>query len=383
MKFWISCALGFGLMLMALAWGFSQWNLRYYTDYIGDRLELLAELRRGAMVEYFETAQAELRFWSKNEQLLGIQQQFNQVWQGHDAADIAEINRLYVTDNPNPAGFLLNLDDAEDGSEYSALHARVHPVARLFVTQRGYYDFFLIGPQGDIYYSVEKERDFATNLQDGPWSSTALAQAFSAAKKGESGNVMVLSDMREYGPSGGAPAMFAATALHDDAGEFIGVLALQLPTDRIIGIMAYTAGMGETGETYLVGEDLLMRSDSRFSEDSTILAQSVSTPAVSRALAGERGREMIDDYRGVPVLSGFVPLELGLFRWSVMAEMDQAEISAFAAEQQPPLGGVLALIYGLSLWTVWYWRGRRLPEDSIAQPAIDLNGSDASGGLDS
>lgn len=383
MRFWIASAAGLALMLVVMAWGFSQWNLRYYTDYIGDRLELLAELRRGAVEEYFATAQAELRFWSKNDRLLETQRQLNDVWQASEAHDIAEINRRYAVDNPNPAGFLLNLDDAGDGSDYSELHARLHPVARLFVTQRGYYDFFLIGPDGDIYYSVEKEADFASNLESGPWKDTGLAEVFSAARKGRSGKIIAVSDMREYGPSDGAPAIFAATALHDDAGVFLGVLALQLPTDRIVGIMAYTAGMGDTGETYLVGEDLLMRSDSRFSEQSTILSQSVETPAVARALAGEQGREVITDYRGEEVLSGFVPLAVGNNRWAVMAEMDKAEIVEFAAGQQPPLGGVLALIYGLSLWTVWYWRGRRLPEDSQGLPGIDLPDSEASAGLGS
>ena len=96
MRFWLSCALGFAVLLIALVWAFGQWNLRYYTNYIGDRLELLAELRRGAVEQYFATAQAELRFWSKNDRLLGIQQQLNETWQASTAEEIAEIFRLYV-----------------------------------------------------------------------------------------------------------------------------------------------------------------------------------------------------------------------------------------------------------------------------------------------
>ena len=65
--------------------------------------------------------------------------------------------------------------------------------------------------------------------------------------------------MQPYGPSSGAAAIFMATAIMSQEEEFLGVIVFQLPTDRIVSIMNYTSGMGETGETYLVGEDLLMR----------------------------------------------------------------------------------------------------------------------------
>ena len=86
MKFWLRWALGLAVFMGLLVVAYSQWNLRYYTDYIGDRLELLAELRRGAVEEYFATAKAELRFWSENDDLLAIQQQLNALWPGLEAA---------------------------------------------------------------------------------------------------------------------------------------------------------------------------------------------------------------------------------------------------------------------------------------------------------
>jgi hypothetical protein len=47
----------------------------------------------------------------------------------------------------------------------------------------------------------------------------------------------------------------------------------------------------------------MMRSDSRFSFESTVLLQHVDSPTVQLALSGEEGRGVIDDYRGVEVLS--------------------------------------------------------------------------------
>ena len=86
--------------------------------------------------------------------------------------------------------------------------------------------------------------------------------------------------------------------------------------------------MGDTGETYFVGQDGLMRSDSRFSETSTILKQIVATRAVDKAITGEIGVEIIDDYRKVPVLSAFKPFDFLGQRWAILSEKAIAEIEA-------------------------------------------------------
>ena len=106
-------------------------------------------------------------------------------------------------------------------------------------------------------------------------------------------------------------AMFMARAMIGPEGRILGVLALQLPTERIRSIMQFTAGMGESGETYLVGPDLLMRSNSRFSSHSTVLQQQVDTPTVRRALAGVAEVDTLGDEPG-PVRRR-VPSHLGFW----------------------------------------------------------------------
>ena len=103
-------------------------------------------------------------------------------------------------------------------------------------------------------------------------------------------------------------------------------MAFQVPISRINQIMQFTGGMGETGETYIVGQDLLMRSDSRFSDTTTILRTLVDTETARRALGGEKGVHMADDYRGIPSLSAFAPFEFEGLRWAVVAEIDEQEL---------------------------------------------------------
>ena len=142
LRFWVAWGAGLALLLLLTVWALLQWNLNSYSSLVSDRLLLLAELRRGAVQEYFATADAELRFWSTNRDMLAAQAALVEIWE-HDQTVVNEVREAYVESNPHPAEFRLNLDDAGDGSAYSDYHARMHEQARLFVTQRGYYDFFL------------------------------------------------------------------------------------------------------------------------------------------------------------------------------------------------------------------------------------------------
>ena len=379
LRFWsITCSIML-LSVLALGWGLAQWNLKKFSNEVADRLILLNELRRGALQQYFATAEAELQFWASSPHILLTQRELTRMWTMEAPEQCARTLRSsYIENNPHPVGELRKLRRAGQ-SLFDDLHAELQPMASLFVTQRGYYDFFLIGLDGYVYYTVEKEDDFGTNLLEGPYSDSGLAQAYRSAL--ESPGSVAMTDLAAYAPSAGAPAIFMAQAISDPMGQPLGVLAFQLPTDHILDIMNYTEGMGRTGETYLVGTDGLMRSDSRFSEETTVLRKPVDTVTSRLALTGEEGVQYTPDYRGVDVLSAYASMDVAGTRWAVLAEIDRDEVVAIASEERPALSGILALIYGLSLWSIWYWRGARLPADDDATVA-DLDFGRADGGDD-
>ncbi|MGR3177347.1 MAG: methyl-accepting chemotaxis protein [Candidatus Anammoxibacter sp.] len=101
--------------------------------------------------------------------------------------------------------------------------------------------------------------------------------------------------------------------------------------------MQQRGGMGKTGETYLIGSDKLMRSDSyRDPVNHTVKASfanpdkgSVDTEAAREALSGKTDTKIIIDYNGNSVLSAYTPLKVGNTTWALLAEIDEAE--AFAA----------------------------------------------------
>jgi len=261
------------------------------------------------------------------------------------AGTTALAQSLYIGDNPNPLGSKHALDAANDGSTYSRLHARYHPIIRSYLEKFGYYDIFLVDPAtGHIVYSVFKELDFGTSLTSGPYRDTNFARAFRAAAGAATPDAVFLEDFEAYGPSYEAAASFIASPIVD-GGEVVGVLVFQMPVGRINEIMQQTEGLGETGETYLVGRDLSMRSQSRFTDEPTILARKVDTEGARAAIEGQTGVATYDDYRGVPVLAAYAPLDIEGLKWGVLAEIDTEE--AFAA-----VGHLRAIAVAVALVTL-------------------------------
>ena len=290
--------------------------------------------------------------------------------------------QLYLSENPNPLGSKDTLDDAGDGSRYSALHSKFHPVMRDFLYEFGYYDIFLVEPEtGHIVYTVFKEIDYGTSLLTGPYKDTNFAEAFRASLNSTDRNSTTLVDFAPYHPSYNAAASFISSPIYDGS-ELIGVLLFQMPIDRINSIMQRRAGLGESGETYLVGPDHLMRSDSRFSDDSTILLQSIDTETAAKGLAGESGVEIVPDYRGIPVLSAYQPLDILGLAWTILAEIDEdeafAEVSALRTTMNWIMIGASAIVIlvALALATFIAKRIRSAAIDNISRGDLSTEVAD-------
>ncbi len=237
----------------------------------------------------------------------------------------------YIADNPNPLGEKHKLDHASLGGDpYDRLHDKYHSVFRSYLEKFGYYDIFLVDPDtGHIVYSVFKELDYATSLLTGPYKDTNFARAFRRARDAGKKDAVILEDFEPYSPSYDAAASFIASPIYDKT-ELAGVLIFQMPVGRINEIMTHNAGLGKSSETYLIGGDHLMRSQSPFKEESTIGKFKIDTVAVDEVLSGKSGKKIIDDYRGVEVLSSYAPVTVEGLKWGLIAEIDKEE--AFAAE---------------------------------------------------
>ncbi len=123
------------------------------------------------------------------------------------------------------------------------------------------------------------------------------------------------------------PLCFIGKRIVSQNDKSIGVLALQIPIRDINNIMLEDSpenGLGKSGEVYLVGDDFLMRSDSRFIPNS-VLNIEVKTISAINAFKDKIGSSLIDDYRTVSCLSSYDRISVSGLNWAIIAEIDYDE----------------------------------------------------------
>ncbi len=231
-----------------------------------------------------------------------------------------------------------------------------------YIRKYGYTDLFLIYPDGNLFYSVAHKADYGTNLINGPYKATGLAKLFQQVlKTGTFG----FADPEPYPPSDGKPAAFIAQPMISENNiEF--VIAAQMSYEDVNKILQDQSGKGINCRTYLVGSDKLMRSD-LFSDSSEYSVKTsfanpdkerMETRSVQNALAGNKGFDIITDYRGRQVLSAYMPMDVCGTRWVLIAEIDSEKALAAVRHLSNVIGGsallfIILIIVG-SLWISGY-----------------------------
>jgi len=238
-----------------------------------------------------------------------------------------------------------------------------------YIRKYDYYDLFLITPDGHIFYTVDHESDYDTNILNGKYADTNLGEL---VKKVLQTRQFGIADFKPYAPSKDAPASFIAMPLTDGK-EIQLIVALQLSVDSINSIMQRREGMGKSGETYLVGPDYLMRSDSFLDRDNHSVKASFANPAngsvrteaVTEAVSGKTAEKVIKDYKGNPVLSAYTSVKMGETTWAVIAEIDEDEVMS-------PIYNVLfsIVIAALIIGVVVAFLGFSIAK-GIAKPLMD------------
>jgi two-component system, NarL family, sensor kinase len=100
-----------------------------------------------------------------------------------------------------------------------------------------------------------------------------------------------------------------------------------LDYNKIKQILFERTGMGNSGESYLVGQDLRLRSQSRFFPNKGPYSFSVKKENVANAFRGKNGKGIFEDYRGVPVYSVSSRLEIPNLKIVILSEIDVDEVT--------------------------------------------------------
>lgn len=340
------------------------------------RLTAVRESRRRQIEYYFERIRSDVTAYANDQTILRA---------AHDLTrSFASMARPARRGDELARG-LATMQDAARSDPAIAAHLQVmrdtDPHIRGHLERHGYYDVFLVNPGGDVVYTYKREADLGTNLLRGPYRASNVAAAFRAAAAATEPQFARFVDFEPYGPSGGTPASFVSSRVHGSDG-LIAVLIFQISIDDINAVMTENSnwqdgGLGESGETYIVGTDHRMRNDSRFfieqpeayfrtlentgtdeavirqirRNETSVLLQEVRTEATEAALEGLTDTRNVVDYRGVRVMSSFTPLDIPDLHWVMLSEIDETEAfrSVYVLRERLILSGLIILLVAVGL----------------------------------
>ena len=323
------------------------------------------------------------------------------------------LQQQYIAANPFGFDERDRLDDAGDGSDYTAAHAEHHPLLRALKENAVVSDLLLVdSDSGDVVYSTMKRIDFGTNVFTGPHAfdregdQAALGEVtdlLSGVAVGEG----VIADTVFYVPTAGDPVFFIAAAVRSGT-DVIGAVITEIPVEALTAIMTANEdwellGLGETGESYIVGSDQTLRSNSRawiedpedylrryvdryddqdFAEvietvGSPVLLQEVDNAAVTAGLEGEEFIGDVTNYLGTKTLAASGPAQVDGLDWTVVVEFDASETDAALNSLLRRILVVLAvLLPSIAIIGLYLSRILTRPAERLVESAARIAGGD-------
>jgi len=146
------------------------------------------------------------------------------------------------------------------------------------------------------------------------------------------------------------PVFMIAASVYDNQGNVVGYTVVEGDLRPIHRLLEERSGLGETGEVVIVDRDLRMLTQSRFSDESTVLKKVPGNHPIQQGLQGNKGELFFRDYRNVPVLGAFRPL--AVMDGVLIAKTDEAEGFSPIAKLRNTILIIIVLTMALASWVV-------------------------------
>jgi signal transduction histidine kinase/DNA-binding response OmpR family regulator len=234
-----------------------------------------------------------------------------------------------------------------DAPAYQAIDREVRPFLTHYKETAGYFDLFLVSATGDAIFSVSQGEDLGSNYKTGPYRESGLARVF------ENASTILETEVSdfEYYQATNEPAAFIGSPILNRDGAIAGVVILQVSNKEVHALAQDYTGLGKTGETLIgsrIGNKAVfvtpVRHDQHAAFRRRVQLGSAAERPLQEAVQGTKGRGVVSDYRGTPVLA--VWRYLPAFRWGLVVKMDAAEAFAPIADlkNQSITIGIVAMI---------------------------------------
>ncbi len=330
-------------------------------------LAAVAEARREELRSHLERMQQDVITMASAPAVINALREFSAAFASCGATADSQLQQGYAAPGRSVPG---------SGKTCRSGYERAHAENDAFFRQRhatyGWHDMLLVDRRGNVVYSLQKEKDFATNLLSGPWQGSGLARAAGIALRQAVNGVPVFADAEPYPPAGNRPGMFLAIPVPEPgSGQPLGALVVRIAFAPLDKLMHFRAGLGETGEVFVVGTGGWLLTNTFFDNADSVLNRQLKTEAVRRVL--DRRRRQRSAYRLsrsgiVHRLAALQPFAGALGdqpRWGVIAKIsrDEALASLHSLQWLMLASGLLIAVAATVLGVV---SARRLFEPVLA-----------------
>jgi len=221
-----------------------------------------------------------------------------------------------------------NNNTVVDNEDWKIIVEFKEPRIKDIVGDYGFSDLYLISTAGNIVYSVTKGPDLGLNLASGELADSSLGSAFARLAQADDEEV-VIGDFAAYAPDNGAQAAFMIAKMKSDAGKYVGSVAIRILGDQINAIVQQRSGMGDTGESYLVGRfkgKTGLRSDRVVKQGK--IGDAKSDPFIEKALKGQSGAAIKSGNTGKQEFVRYDPVTISGLNWALITTAATGEVFA-------------------------------------------------------
>jgi GAF domain-containing protein/HAMP domain-containing protein len=210
------------------------------------------------------------------------------------------------------AGVDRSLSDLAGNPEDSALYKTRHrELTTLLIAEAenlpSFDEIFLLSPVGGkILVSTNPDNEGDYRVSDGYYAQGRIAAHIQKVYTS---------------PQTGKPTMTIAAPVFDSGGSLVGVIAAHLDLNQLDSIILQRAGLGETGESYLVDRFNNFMSPARFGERE--FPRGVHTVGIDAAMNGVDGKALYLNYDNRPIVGAYDWLD----KWdmALITEVSQNE----------------------------------------------------------
>lgn len=175
-------------------------------------------------------------------------------WKSLEPAEIKQLRKLFVDDNPHPADqrYLLVSPDADN--YYVTNHEIVHEAFQGVVDQGVFSDVALMSPEGDFVYSYNKGPEFARKIDAPELAHNTFKLALGSIVAANKARTLAEGSMHNSGfvISETGKVAFAVAAPVYYMERYFGAIGLSVNMKRLAALVNDASGIGEHETVFLV-----------------------------------------------------------------------------------------------------------------------------------